>query len=146
LLVELHILLRSLNRTEGSRTMAVLESRRAFLKGAQVTLKFDITMFLNKGGVNLSHCSLSITNLPSSTRFHKHPLSQDSQDVRLPSSLLPKSGTRRTWTASSYRPCSLLVLKIGLRDPARDPLLLRNFGSAENRTRTPGFVARISDH
>jgi hypothetical protein len=30
-------------------------------------------------------------------------------------------------------------------DPVPDPLLIRNCGSAENRTRTSGFVARNSD-
>jgi hypothetical protein len=31
-------------------------------------------------------------------------------------------------------------------DPVPDPLLLRNSGSAGNRTRTSGSVARNSDH
>jgi hypothetical protein len=31
-------------------------------------------------------------------------------------------------------------------DPVPDPLLLRKSGSAENRTRTSGSVARNSDH
>jgi hypothetical protein len=31
-------------------------------------------------------------------------------------------------------------------DPVPDPLLLRKYGSAGNRTRTPGSVARNSDH
>jgi hypothetical protein len=31
-------------------------------------------------------------------------------------------------------------------DPLPDPLLLRKYGSAENRTRTYGSVARNSDH
>jgi hypothetical protein len=31
-------------------------------------------------------------------------------------------------------------------DPVPDPLLLRKSGSARNRTRTSGYVARNSDH
>jgi hypothetical protein len=34
----------------------------------------------------------------------------------------------------------------GCVDPVPDPLLLRKSGSAGNRTRTSGTVARISDH
>jgi hypothetical protein len=34
----------------------------------------------------------------------------------------------------------------GLVDPVPDPLLLRESGSAENRTRTSGSVASNSDH
>jgi hypothetical protein len=34
----------------------------------------------------------------------------------------------------------------GWVDPVPDPLLLRKSGSAANRTRTSGFVARNSDH
>jgi hypothetical protein len=34
----------------------------------------------------------------------------------------------------------------GWVDPVPDTLILRKYGSARNRTRTSGFVARISDH
>jgi hypothetical protein len=52
LLVELDILVMFVSRTEGTRTMVVVESRRAFLKGTQVTLKFDVTMLQNRGDIN----------------------------------------------------------------------------------------------
>jgi hypothetical protein len=44
-----------------------------------------------------------------------------------------------------YQAVPQLYLR-GLVDPVSDPLLLRKYGSAGNRTRTSGYVARNSDH
>jgi hypothetical protein len=41
---------------------------------------------------------------------------------------------------------ALQLYSRGLVDPVLDPLLLRKFGSAWNRTRISGSVARNSDH
>jgi hypothetical protein len=41
---------------------------------------------------------------------------------------------------------SIVLTKRGWGDPVPDPLLLRKPGSPGNRTRTPGPVARNSDH
>jgi hypothetical protein len=50
------------------------------------------------------------------------------------------------WSLNFFYQVAPQLYSLGWVDPFSEPLLLRKFGSDGNRTRTPGSVARNSDH
>jgi hypothetical protein len=109
-----------------------------------------------------SLCTYRITNKQTpwtqSARQHYRP-----SDRRLSANLVPAFGDRRCRAVSVTDPYGHILgfldqsryfffqvapqlYSRGWVDPVPDPLLLRKSGSAGNRTRTSGAVARNSDH